>query len=121
MSTSDSPNATLAYLDLDSTDFGGADFESLHSEGNIGNPTALPDLWSLVQGYLVGPGAIPGFLSANLAGADLSGLNLTGIDLSSADLTTPSSGSTGSGSCLQMCVRSPSHAKMPPTPDEMIS
>lgn len=77
--------ADLAGADLSTTDLGGAVLTGALSGGVSGTPIALPDDWSLVDGYLVGPGA--DLVDANLARADLDG-----ADLSAADLNGVSSG-----------------------------
>ena len=81
--------ATLRGCNLSAVDLTGADLTGVRmqadpSSGIIGAPKALPVDWSLVGGYLVGPGA--DLDEADLSFADLTGADLTGADLSHADL-----------------------------------
>jgi uncharacterized protein YjbI with pentapeptide repeats len=85
-------NAVLSRANLSGTDLTGATLTGVISGGLTGSPAALPAGWSIVAGYLIGPGANlstgPGLLTgANLTGATLSGANLTGANLTSAVLT----------------------------------
>lgn len=56
------------------------DLSGVISAGLTGTTGYLPAGWTVIGGYLVGPGA-------QLTGADLSGLDLTNVDLTGADLT----------------------------------
>lgn len=76
-------NAVLRYANLTGTTLTGAyladaDLTGAVSGGVVGQP-ALPAGWTVVNGYLVGPGT-------NLTGADLSGGALTGANLTAATL-----------------------------------
>jgi len=75
----------LAYANLSGADLTGATLTGVVSGGLTGSPTALPAGWSLVAGYLVGPGA--NLTNANLANADLSAATLTNATLTNATLT----------------------------------
>ena len=84
LSGADLSRANLRYANLLGADLSGADLRSANLTGVLsgaitGAPSALPSDWSIVNGYLIGPGA-------NLSGADLSGANLSGADLRDADL-----------------------------------
>lgn len=61
-------------------DLSQADLTGVASGGIIGMPAALPSMWTLVNGFLFGPGA-------SLTGANLSGVNLSGLDLSRANFS----------------------------------
>lgn len=116
--------ANLVEADLDGASLLGADFTSSDlagtlmansnlmgstSSGVTSSPSTLPTGWSVVSGYLIGPGAdledaelsfagLAGvdlnganlmhaeLISADLAGADLAGANLFGANVSDADL-----------------------------------
>lgn len=90
-------------------DLSRADLTGVASGGITGTPTALPSQWTLVNGYLIGPGAdLEGaaLSGVNLApqnncvptapltwcGVNLSGANLSGANLSVADLSGVTSG-----------------------------
>jgi uncharacterized protein YjbI with pentapeptide repeats len=78
-------NANLANQDLSGvslwfSDMTGANLTNVSSGGIDGIPGELPPSWTVVSGYLVGPGA-------NLENADLSGAELVGIGLTGANLT----------------------------------
>jgi len=60
--------------------FTGANLTGVSSGGIVGTPSALPSGWSLIDGYLIGPGA-------NLAGAQLFYANLNGVDFDGANLS----------------------------------
>ena len=82
--------ANVQYADLQGaslagTDLTGAGLLGVHSGNISGTPAALPNSWSLVKGYLIGPSAELG--NAQLAGADLTGLNFINANLSGADLS----------------------------------
>ncbi|MDA7621686.1 pentapeptide repeat-containing protein, partial [bacterium] len=92
-------SADLSDADLEGVDFSGSNLEGADLSGSditgvssgeiTGTPSALPQGFQLINGYLVGP-------KANLAGAILSN-----ADLSSADLSSISSGGiTGQPSAL---------------------
>ena len=89
VSNSDFSNADLSGATLTFTTFDGANFSSsavsgISSGHTVGTPAALPSGWSLIDGYLVGPGA--NLENANLDGVDLSGLDLTDTDFYKASL-----------------------------------
>ena len=63
----------------------GATLKGAVSGGIVGSPSALPASWSLINGWLVGPGAP--LYRANLAGVDLSNAELTGTVWVEANLT----------------------------------
>ncbi len=78
--------ATLANANLSSVELSGADLYDVASGGITGTPSTFPnDSWSIVNGYLVGPGA--NLTDAMLNGADLSGVDLTTSNLTGANLT----------------------------------
>ncbi len=84
------PGANLSGLDLSGIDLSGIDLSGVDlsgvSSGNIvGIPLALPTSWSLINKYLIGPGA--NLTDADLRGADLRGADLMDADLTGADLT----------------------------------
>ena len=69
------------------------------SGGISGSVTGLPSNWSLMNGYLVGPGA--DLTNANFSNVNLAGVNLEGVNLTGTNLTGVSSGSiTGTPSAL---------------------
>jgi uncharacterized protein YjbI with pentapeptide repeats len=72
-------NDNLADSDVQGADFSGVTWGAVESGGLTGTPADLSTHWSLVAGYLIGPGA-------GLALADLAGVNLAGADLAGADL-----------------------------------
>lgn len=111
--------ASLAATNLGDADLFGATLTLVTSGGINGNPSELPNGWTLTDGYLIGPEAnltsanlddanladadlIDAYLSsANLANADLAAADLAGTDLSGTDLTGVSSGGiTGTPSDL---------------------
>jgi len=74
-------NANLEGADLrqtrsegDCINYEGPDLRGVISGGIVGEPSALPDGWKLVNGYLVGPGA--DLTRADLTNGDLSGVSL---------------------------------------------
>jgi uncharacterized protein YjbI with pentapeptide repeats len=78
------PNATLKGAQLDKTDLRSTDITSIESGSVTGTPL-LPDGWKLINGNLVGPGAI--LKNADLHGANLVGMDLRGVRFDNADLT----------------------------------
>ena len=76
--------ANLTTADLSAANLTGATLTGSRSGGLVGTPLQLPPDWSIVKGYLVGPGA--NLRSADLNGADLDEVNLSGADLTGADL-----------------------------------
>ena len=96
----DLTNADLAVSDLRSLNFSGSTLLGAHLQGSkltgatlkgvssggvMGVPDSLPDAWTLIGGYLVGPGA-------DLTNARLTRKNLTGVKLADATLTGVRSG-----------------------------
>ncbi len=81
----DLTDAVLIKADLNGVDLKGAILTGVISGGITGTPLALPSGWSLVDGYLIGPGA--NLTKAALSGAALTGANLTGANLAGAILT----------------------------------
>jgi uncharacterized protein YjbI with pentapeptide repeats len=75
--------ANLSTTRIDGADMSAATLTGVVSGGIEGRAT-LPPGWTLVDGYLVGPGA--NLRNANFYGSDLSGVDLTGADLTGADL-----------------------------------
>ncbi len=71
--------ATFTGATLSGATFTGTTLGGVVSGGIVGTPTGLPSGWSLVNGYLIGPGA-------DLAGATLTGAALSGVDLADANL-----------------------------------
>lgn len=80
MTAADLTGANLEDANLTNADLTYADLTGVISGGITGTPFALPTGWTLVNGYLVGPGA-------NLTGADLSNANLENANLLGANLT----------------------------------
>ncbi|MGA3148180.1 MAG: pentapeptide repeat-containing protein, partial [Acidimicrobiales bacterium] len=83
-------DCNLSSVDLTGTDLSGLTMQDDSSSGITGTPRMLPVDWSLVEGYLVGPGADldeADLSFADLTGADLTGADLTGADLISADVS----------------------------------
>jgi len=88
-------SAVMTDTNLADADLLGANLTDITSGGITGTPAALPLRWTLVEGYLVGPGAV--LAGADLAGAsmpdvhlaeaDLAGANLTGTNLTASRLT----------------------------------
>ncbi len=74
----------LSAVDLAGADLSRLRMQGVSSSGITGTPRLLPVDWSLVGGYLIGPGA--NLDAADLSFADLTGVDLTGADLSDADL-----------------------------------
>jgi uncharacterized protein YjbI with pentapeptide repeats len=82
-------DASLEGSVVTGANFSGSDFTGVVSGSDTGS-AALPSTWSLVRGYLVGPGAnLTGakLTAATLTGANLTGANLTGADVAKAVLT----------------------------------
>jgi uncharacterized protein YjbI with pentapeptide repeats len=96
----------ITYANLTGCDFSNYDISNLNLEyatftgvisgGTYGQNYTLPTDWSLINGYLVGPGANltnvnfsnnQNLSGVNLTGAILSGANFTGANLSGANLT----------------------------------
>ena len=86
--------ANLSNADLFGSDIKGANIEGTNlenaelrniSSGNLkGSPSALPDGYKIINGFLVGPGV--NLYDADLQGADLQGMNLSYVRFSSANL-----------------------------------
>jgi uncharacterized protein YjbI with pentapeptide repeats len=77
-------NGSLANTNLTGTDLSNANLSGVQSGGIVGQPSALPAGWFVLDGYLLGPGANAG--GANLAGANLTGHSLQGINFTQANL-----------------------------------
>lgn len=91
LTEADLANTTLTGVDLSGADLDLATLTGVISGGITGTPVNLPTRWSLIGGYLVGPGADlaqASLTNTNLSGADLSGADLASADLSQTDLTT---------------------------------
>ncbi len=83
-------NANLKRANLTDADLNGATLDGVSSGGIVGTPSSLPSDWTLVAGYLIGPGANltdANLVSSNLSDADLQGANLLYANLEDADLT----------------------------------
>ncbi len=85
----DLPGANLedAYLrgaNLTGADLSEANLEDANLRGADLTGAILPEGWIMVNGYLIGPGAV--LFGVNLSGADLSGVDLRGADLRDAKL-----------------------------------
>jgi uncharacterized protein YjbI with pentapeptide repeats len=94
-------DAYLAEANLTGANLATATLTHVESGQVTGTPAALPANWTVVNGYLAGPGA--DLLSANLAGANLSGLDLAGAFLIRADLSGASlSGTDLTGANLDL-------------------
>jgi len=76
---SDLYSADLSGFNLSGLNFSGAIFTGV-SSGNVSGNPVLPSGYSIVNGYIVGPGV-------DLSNADLTNQDLTGVDLSGADLS----------------------------------
>jgi uncharacterized protein YjbI with pentapeptide repeats len=79
LTNADLYQATVVGTTLTDATLTGANLNDETSSGISGTPSAFPSGWSLVGGFLIGPGA-------DLLGQNLSGLNLTGTDLTGASL-----------------------------------
>jgi uncharacterized protein YjbI with pentapeptide repeats len=90
LAQADLSGATVEGATLDGTVLAGAKVSRLASGSITGTPTSLPAEWTVVSGYLVGPGA--NLRGASLASTNLAGLNLDDVDLTYADLTKVRSG-----------------------------
>jgi len=86
-------DADLADATITGASLAGATLTGASGVGIKGSPASLPTDWSVVGGYLIGPGAGTYFTNAdlnglNLTGADFSGLNLLGATFQHANLTS---------------------------------
>lgn len=118
LSGADFANAQLVDITLTRTDISGANLdvllaEDLSSGGVTASPTTtLPQDYSLLDGYLMGP-------YANLDSADLAGLDLSGIDLQNASLTGADISGTALGGATLTDIRtgglSGTPASLPPS------
>ena len=80
--------SVLTGANLTNAKLEGADLTGVKSGNIIGNPT-LDSNYSLVSGYIIGPGVDltdVDLTGANLVGADLTGANLSNVTLTDADL-----------------------------------
>ena len=80
LATTNLHNANLSGANLTGAKLLSTNLNGITSGGIVGTPASLRANWSLVAGYLVGPGA-------DLEGAHLYNSNLTKVDLNGADLT----------------------------------
>jgi uncharacterized protein YjbI with pentapeptide repeats len=80
----DLQDCDLSGVNLSGADVSGTNLGAVSSSGVTGTPIALPAHWSLVDGYLIGPGA--DLDEAELSFADLSDTDLSGADLAYANL-----------------------------------
>lgn len=76
--------ASLIGSNLDGANLNSVNMYRLFSDGNYGQPSALPSGTRLVSGHLVGPGV--DLTNRDLSNTDLSNLDLAGADLSGASL-----------------------------------
>ena len=88
-------SATLTGCDLSNTNLSGANLtraklSGVESDNIVGTPKSLPTGWKLINGYLIGPGAI--LTNASLANLNLSKVSLAGTVLTGASLTGVASG-----------------------------
>jgi len=82
-------HAGLRNTNLNRASLAGAKLYRVISGGIAGTPKSLPTSWSLVNGFLIGPGAAllySDLSGANLVGAYMMGDQLVGTDLNGADL-----------------------------------
>ena len=70
---------TFDGANLTGADLSGADLTDSNGTGIVGAPTALPTMWTIGAGRLIGPGA-------DLTGVDLTGVDLAGVSLAGATL-----------------------------------
>jgi uncharacterized protein YjbI with pentapeptide repeats len=82
--SSDLTGSKLYAANLNQADLFGAKLTNVSSGSISGPPSALPEAWHFVRGYLVGPTANLAY--ANLAGLDLSYWDLSGVNLTKASL-----------------------------------
>jgi uncharacterized protein YjbI with pentapeptide repeats len=90
----DLAGAKLTGVNLENANLSFSDLNGVTSGGVTGTPV-LPIGWTLLKGYLIGPGANlanadligANLLNSNLTSANLSNANLTGANLSNATLT----------------------------------
>ena len=83
-------SANMAYANLTNANLFGADLTGVRSGDISGTPLPLPNNWSVINGFLVGPGAnltVANFEGQDLTSVDLSGANLTDANLRHANLT----------------------------------
>ena len=72
--------------------------------GIIGTPSALPPIFVLVNGYLLGPNASFGGSNNGVLLANLSGLNLPGVNLSGVEGAANFTGTNLSGANLGRAI-----------------
>lgn len=95
----DLANAGLYSTTLAGTNLADADLAGVSSGSVSGTPDALPQNWTILDGYLLGPQVW--LYGEDLAGLDLSGLDIAGADLQDANLTgTNLSGTNAAGAVL---------------------
>ena len=73
-------DVNLTDVDLTDVDLTNADLTGIKSGGIKGIPKSLPNIYVLINGYIIGP-------NVNLTGADLTGINLTNVNLTDVNLT----------------------------------
>ena len=83
----------LSYVSFRSTNLEGANLtgtklDNVYWNDVNGTPSTLPEGYSIIKGYLIGPNT--NLKRANLEGANLDGLNLDGADLEGANLKNSS-------------------------------
>jgi uncharacterized protein YjbI with pentapeptide repeats len=83
-------DAILTGMNLDGVSLGETTLVRVTSGGITGTPSALPDKWKLIGGYLIGREA--NLKNANLANQNLAGVTLSFADMTGANLTNVSSG-----------------------------
>ena len=83
-------DATISGTNLDAMYFA-----FISSGGIVGTPASLPENFSIVAGYIVGPSAV--LLGADLPDADLAGLDLNTTNLGEADLEGADLAGAGGG------------------------
>ena len=79
------PGASLAGSIVEGTTFQWVDFGGVSSGGVTGTPAALPDGFSLVNGYFIGTDA--NIAGGSFAGVDLDGVVVHQVDARGADFT----------------------------------
>ncbi len=86
LTNADLTGADLSGLNLTGTELAGATLTGEQSGGITGDPASLPAGWTILAGYLVGPGAV--LTGLNLGGLDLAGYDLAGAQLGGAFLVS---------------------------------
>ena len=81
----DFTGANFTNTILTNTVFTNVTFSDITSGGITGTPSALPDAYKIVSGYILAPQS--NLMTANLAGADLSNMDLSGANFRYGSLT----------------------------------